>query len=186
MNLKQQYTKEALRYFNTKLQGNDDQYSLYFLTITPDASWMKMYPFQKRLELIESLAYRIIQKFEAYLFKNRKRKCNSRKRLDPRTVVECRSRYGVPTFHHAHMVVAVHSSYAHKFNQGLVEKIKAKAKFEGFQLEYALHSIDFKHIEPPECTEEGRISELEKVLDYMFKHAGDQKNPEWDVSWSYF
>ena len=186
---KDQYIKEATKYFHQRMHRDPNQsYNLYWVTIRPNLKWMKsVSTYTQRRVLIEDLTYSLIKKVERHLFKNPDRPCNSHKRIDSRNVIETKDRYGNPDDHHQHGIWMVNQEFFYAFNDNLFEKIIRKGNYLKTPLRHVIQSIDIQGI--PTSTQNlfrQWCDDLTPTLDYMFKHCGDQRNSDWCTPWSYF
>ena len=187
MNNKDQYINEAIKYFKNKLNDNNkNQYDLYWFTLKTNIDWLRQTPYQDRRELLQDLTRSTYNKIDRHLIKNLNRPCNAHKRLDARTVIESKDRYGNPTDHHSHAIIAVHSTLSSKFDQSLFARVIEKGSFNGVPLSKVMHSMDCKRIDVSHDLWHQWDRDLASTLDYMFKHARDQRNHDAMTPWSYF
>lgn len=187
MNTKHQYIAEALKHFHQKLHCDpNNRYNLYLVTIKTDIDWLRNIDYRNRRETLEDLTRSLILKIERHLFSNPSRPCNSHKRIDSRSVIESKSRWNNDTDHHAHSILAVHQDFATSFNSDLMNRVLCKGSFANTPLNAVIHSIDLQHIDTSHNLTHSWDKDLTKTLDYLFKQCGDQKNPDWMPSWSYF
>ena len=167
-------TKTTLIENSLKLLGDNPNYTFYAVTIRPEWSFIKSFPYYIQTNIAEEITKNLIAKYDAHLISHPNKPKNHHLKIISHNAIENKTTYGSPTPAHSHGIWGIHDTLLEKWNsQDFHNRIMELGSFQyedqTYPLRKVIHSIErtsFTSNLIDKTTPEG-------WLDYAYKWSED-------------
>ena len=180
------YTKTTQIRNSLKLLGDYPNHTFFAVTIRPEWSFIKSFPYYTQTNIAEEITKNLIAKYDAHLISHPHKPKNHHLKVISHNAIENKTTYGSPTPAHSHGIWGIHDTLLEKWNsQDLHDGILQLGSFiyqnQKYRLRKVIHSIErtsFTSNLIEKTTPEG-------WLDYAYKWCGDNDpTSEWGFIYS--